>query len=89
MLLILTNTEDLTADFFILFLEKHGIPYYRFNVDRFPQCIEIEYRTTPQGINGIVSDEHHSIALKDVSVIWYRRALLPPPALGLDQESIP
>jgi glutathione synthase/RimK-type ligase-like ATP-grasp enzyme len=89
MLLILTNTDDLTVDFFILYLEKHGIPYYRFNVDRFPSSIEIEYRVNSQGINGIISDEHHSIALEDVSVIWYRRALIPPPVSELDPESIP
>ncbi len=89
MLLILTNTDDLTADFFILYLEECGIPYFRFNVDRFPTSVEMEYRTTSNGIVGVISDGHCRIALEDVSVIWYRRALLPPSIVGLEEDSVP
>lgn len=88
MLLILTNREDLTADYLIIRLQERGIPYYRFNVDEFPCNSEIVRAYSSIEQHGKIKGVLKGLDLEKVSVVWYRRSLLPPPIDAFGQENV-
>ncbi len=86
MILILTNTDDLTADYVIIRLKELGIPYFRFNVDQFPAFYKI-HRCFLYTNKGSIETPYKVVQLEDISVIWYRRLLLPPKVEFFGQEN--
>lgn len=75
--LILTNKQDITADYVILELRKRNISYFRFNTEDFPTKIlgtmHVGKKTASlffQGIKG-------KINLEGIFSIWYRRPGIP------------
>ena len=88
MLLILTNRDDLTADYLILHLREANIPYYRFNADDFPATSRITYQRTAGGA-GLIEDTAQSVELSKISAIWYRRLLLPKETRTFGDEAAP
>ncbi|WP_338826204.1 hypothetical protein MTBGP_06940 [Moorella thermoacetica] len=88
MILILTNTDDLTVDYVILRLKELSIPYFRFNVDQFPTFYKI-HRSFSNTKKGSIESPYKIVRLEDISVIWYRRLLLPPKVEFFGQENAP
>lgn len=88
MILILTNTDDLTADYVIIRLKELSIPYFRFNVDQFPTFYKI-HRSFSCISKGSIESPHKVVRLEDISVIWYRRLLLPRKVEFFGQENAP
>lgn len=76
MLLILTNKDDLAADYMIVRLEERGIRYFRLNSDA---ALEFGYhvRLSDTHSSAIVVTGERSLDISDVTAVWYRRAVYP------------
>lgn len=71
--LILTNKEDITADFVVLELQHRGIPYFRFNSEDFPQRIKGTIKIGYDAFEYILDTPKGYVCLNNVSAFWYRR----------------
>lgn len=89
MLLIITNREDLTSDYVVLRLRELYIPFFRFNVDEFPSECEVSRKYFHNGLSGSINRSHNSIDLEKITVVWYRRPLLPTNINAFNNEVIP
>ncbi len=80
MILLLTNKEDITADFVVLELQKRGVDYFRFNTEDFPKNVQIsiDYANDFSGFFSILKDKKR-LLFKDIKSVWYRRPVLPVP----------
>lgn len=89
MILVLTNKEDLTADFVIVEAKRQGVPILRVNREDFPEAasILVDYRS--QGVSAVICTPAGQAKLSDVRAIWYRRPGLPGPDARLRQTSEP
>ncbi len=81
LLVILTNLEDFTADYFIAYLEGRGRRYLRLNsesVASHPIAFSIDPPTAPLRGPGL---RIGSVDLSPMRSVWYRRLMWPhPPA---------
>ena len=50
MILIITNKEDLTADYVVLELTRRNIPFFRFNTEDYPEKVFITLKYSGQAI---------------------------------------
>lgn len=81
MILIATNKLDMTADFLILRLRKHGIDYVRFDTEDFPQKVKIVLRPGTNVLEQSYFVVHgRQVFLNEISAVWYRHILAPMPA---------
>ncbi len=75
MILIVTNREDLTADFVIMEMQKRGLSYIRFNTEDFPlnavSTVGEDYATLR------LEKSSKEISLDNVESVWYRRPVAP------------
>lgn len=73
MILVVSNRDDLTADWLILELEARATPFKRFNTEDYPENVRLIWR------DGDARFEFSDgvVALADVVAIWYRRPVLP------------
>jgi hypothetical protein len=78
MLLILTSNKDLTADFLIVELIKRGLPYFRLNAEDLALG-HFTFSFDEDGLRRTISVDEKTLALGDVSAVWYRRAINPVP----------
>ena len=74
-ILVVTHTEDVTADYLILELQARGTPYFRLNTDLFPH----QYRFEADPDSFTISDDWTSITRDATNAIWYRRYEAPSP----------
>lgn len=76
MLLLVTNRDDITADWLVLELRRRGEEFVRFNTEDYPTraCL---YWTTD---GGRLTTDSYEIRADAVRGVWWRRAL--PPVLG-------
>jgi glutathione synthase/RimK-type ligase-like ATP-grasp enzyme len=81
-LLIVTNREDLTADWLVLELEARGTPFVRFNTEDFPQAVKVAWS---EGADAVLRVRDRELSLRDVDAVWYRRPL-PPRVAAVDPE---
>jgi hypothetical protein len=84
MILILTNAQDVTADFFEARLTDAGVPWARLNTERIaglPLTFRVGGAAVPHACVIAVGDRR--LALDDISAIYYRRPIPPelPPDL--------
>ncbi|SFR14225.1 ATP-grasp domain-containing protein [Desulfoscipio geothermicus DSM 3669] len=86
LILLLTNKEDLTADFVVLELQKRNIPYFRFNTEDFPYKIKAGISCRNSLVNGYIDDGKNIIDLKGVKSIWYRRPKRAVPGENINNE---
>lgn len=86
MILMITNRQDLTADYVIDYLRQRAIPYFRLNVDDFPDRLGVTYRTGCDSTSGSLQTQHHEVTLAEITAVWYRRALAPPASQWVDEE---
>ncbi|WKZ32803.1 MAG: hypothetical protein QY316_12990 [Thermodesulfobacteriota bacterium] len=75
MIIILSNREDITADYVILELRKRKVDFFRFNTEDFPLNVKLSlnYGTT----NFLQTPNNKIIPFSDIQSIWYRRPILP------------
>lgn len=83
MLLIVTNRDDLTADWLILELHRRGSQFIRFNTEDYPTRVRLSWRE--DGGELILADGRR-VALHSVSAVWYRRPVAPVMPDTLDSE---
>jgi hypothetical protein len=63
-ILIVTNKEDITADFFITKANACGLDYFRLNTEDFPTLVTVVARLDSRGAwEGYISDEYRSVSL--------------------------
>lgn len=85
MILIVTNKQDYTADFFILELRKHDIDFIRFNTEDFPTQISVSLEIDQLGFqNSYFNIYGTKVLLKEITGVWYRRPVSPLPSQSID-----
>lgn len=74
MLLIVSNSQDFTANFLQEKISESGLPFARFDTDTFPKSISISSRINGMALeNNLVLPSGKKISIEDVSAIWWRR----------------
>lgn len=74
MLLIVSNSNDFTADFLEGEIRKQGLPLVRFDTDTFPVSTSILLRNSGDvSENSIVLDSGQKVPLGDITSVWWRR----------------
>ena len=90
-ILLVTETADLSADLLVLRLRERGIPFVRFNQDRFPDGIEIAWDLDRDA--GEIGLPGRRIKFSDIAAAWFRPTANPtgaaPTAAGsfVERES--
>lgn len=74
MLLIVSNSNDYTADFLQEKISALGLPFIRFNTDTFPSSISLLLQDS-NGVseNSIVLESGQIVPLDNISAVWWRR----------------
>jgi hypothetical protein len=78
MLLILTSERDFSADFLIVTLISRQLPYFRLNAEDIASA-EFSFATDDSKTLSEISVGPRTVALADVTAVWYRRAIHPNP----------
>ena len=73
MLVLVTNREDLTADWLVLELERRGQGFVRLCTEDYPSVIGIDLH--PEGAALAVGEE--PINADEISAVWWRRSVAP------------
>lgn len=76
MLLILTNRNDLAADYVIIRLLERGLPYFRINSE---DVIEADYEINISNMRSelIMTLQGKALRFEDVCSVWFRRQIYP------------
>jgi len=74
---ILTNREDITADYVVIELTKRNVPFFRFNTEDFPHDISVSLNMGQSSIEGQFKSRDLTLPFNDIASIWYRRPALP------------
>lgn len=74
MIILLTNREDLTADYVVLELRKRKIDFFRFNTEDFPLKVKL---SLDYSNNNFFQTQNQTIPLSEIKSVWYRRPVLP------------
>ncbi|MCW3002039.1 MAG: RimK domain protein ATP-grasp [Conexibacter sp.] len=85
MLLLVTNEDDLTADWLILELERRRVPFHRFNTAEYPRAATLRWRLTDAQLclPGATLDA------SEITGVWWRRPSPPTmPADLSDEEAV-
>jgi len=79
MILIVTNREDITADFVVLELKDRKRQFIRFNTEDFPEKTNIKVFYKRGRIRGSFKFINQKLDLDFSSIksIWYRRPVMP------------
>lgn len=83
MILLVSNRQDLGADFLISRLIERDVPYFRLNSD---EIRHIDLEVSPVSGKGVLFTGHKELKLHDVSAVWYRRSITPSLADDIDLE---
>jgi glutathione synthase/RimK-type ligase-like ATP-grasp enzyme len=81
-ILLVTNRDDLTADWLVIELQRRGVEYMRFNTEDFPARCRL--RWTPEAATITVNNV--TLASEDIGSVWFRRPVAPRIAPGLSAE---
>jgi len=82
LLLIVTNRDDLTADFLIVRLLEKGMPYFRLNAEDFGEA-EYLFSADQKGLTRRYKVAGKCLDLNSVRSIWYRRMIWPSAAQAI------
>ncbi len=82
MILVISNREDLTADWLILELQRRGTPYVRFNTEDYPQRVALDWSIDEQRLHFAGRE----LTGEDIDAVWYRRPVPPQLRPGLPAE---
>jgi glutathione synthase/RimK-type ligase-like ATP-grasp enzyme len=76
MILVITKTNDNTADYVLQKMRNRGVSYVRLDSDKFAMAsVSLYFETTLPSI--IVMPSNQRIQLEDISAIWLRRLVQP------------
>lgn len=78
MLLILSSKQDLAADYLLVALHAEGKPAFRINAEDVYQG-DLVFAVSAGVVARTIRLGHRSCDLNEVTSVWYRRALSPPP----------
>jgi hypothetical protein len=81
-ILLVTNRDDLTADWLIVELQRRRARYVRFNTEDFPQRSSIRWRVDAASLTLGKAEVH----AKEIEAVWYRRPVVPRPRSGLTAD---
>lgn len=74
---ILTNREDLTADYVVIELTKRNVPFFRFNTEDFPHDVSVALHLEQGSMEGHFKSQDLILRFNDIRSIWYRRPAIP------------
>src|SRR5262245_29110958 len=82
MLLIISNTQDLTTDFVVRELTRRDIPFSRLNTDEYPShgkgVVSFGFNKYPRRVI-LWNNRHAPLDFNAVRAVLYRRPVLPVP----------
>lgn len=76
-ILVITNTEDITADFVIQKLKEHQARYYRFNTDSLFRSVSVSFNILKNEYFLIDKVKDCVVDLKKIKSVYFRRPKLP------------
>lgn len=79
MILLVTNKNDLTADFLVLEFHKRNKNFVRFNTEDYPEKVKVSWKFTGGKLEGFFSFPGRKILFEEIKSIWYRRPVKPKP----------
>ena len=82
MLLILTSDKDLATDFLIVELLNRKLPYFRLNAEDLADA-SVAFDASGGEVSREITVGPKTLKLRDVSAVWYRRAIHPRPTGAL------
>jgi glutathione synthase/RimK-type ligase-like ATP-grasp enzyme len=88
MILIISNEEDLTADYVVLELERRGLPFLRINTENYPVSIHLEANYEESSRNIYITHPNGKLDINTISSIWYRRPGSPCISSNISNPSI-
>jgi glutathione synthase/RimK-type ligase-like ATP-grasp enzyme len=80
--LIITNEYDLHVQTVMLELNKRHVPVFRFHPQNFPHACSISIEIQDGEIAGEIATPSRTVALRDISAVWYRRPRRRSPETG-------
>lgn len=83
MVLVVSNRDDLTADWLLVELHRRGAQVVRFNTEDYPRDVALTWNPAA---GGKLQLPDAAIALVDVEAVWYRRPLAPQPPDDVDGD---
>lgn len=85
--LVITNSNDATADYALEIFDQREIPYTRFNTDKAILEMDHGFKIGPEGEAISLSIAGEEVDLERVFGIWYRRPELPKVARELSEQA--
>jgi glutathione synthase/RimK-type ligase-like ATP-grasp enzyme len=76
-IVIITNREDITADYVVMELTKRNVPFFRFNTEDFPHDVSMSFNLAQGCIGGQFKSRELTLPFHDITSIWYRRPGVP------------
>ncbi len=74
MLLIVSNSNDFTADFLEKKIRDQGLPVFRFNTDTFPTSNSVLLKSSNKNSEDyLVGAGGEKVSLQDITCVWWRR----------------
>ncbi len=86
--LILTNKDDITADYVVLELQKRRVGYFRFNIEDFPEKVIGTFSLGDKTPTAFFHTPKGMLNLGEVSSIWYRRPGRPAISGDIADEGV-
>ena len=83
MLLVVTNRDDLTADWLVVELNKRRARFERFNTEDYPHDASIRWTPNRAALLGLPGSD---VDLAEVTSVWYRRPVAPSAPEDVDEE---
>ena len=79
MILIITNKDDLTVDYFISQIEVKECSFFRFNTENFLNEYDFKFNLSDDNQEWCITNRinQKQISSKSLTGIWYRRPKLP------------
>lgn len=87
MILIITNKEDITADYVVLELQKRNIEYVRVNTEDFPTK-SFGNAVFNEDEELIFNTPNKKIDLSRIKSVWYRRPIKPNIDSAIENDSV-
>ncbi|MBL7076266.1 MAG: hypothetical protein ISS31_02235 [Kiritimatiellae bacterium] len=84
MLLIVTGTDDATADLVATGLKDAHVDFMRLNTDQYPQSVQLSVSCGTGGSSGMLSVDGREMEFSEISVVWYRKP--NPPSISGDVQ---
>ncbi len=83
MLLVVTNRDDLTADWLVVELNERRARFERFNTEDYPRDVSLRWTPDNAALLGLPGSD---VDLAEVTSVWYRRPVAPRAPEDVDEE---